>query len=98
MFNQTQFQCFYILGSGWGSYQQSGNGTLSNGTVTLSVAYGTVFLNSMKLASAANSATASMGGNKVNVTYVQKNGSLIVTFVGGINLKLNSTLTITLQQ
>jgi len=94
--NQTQFQCFYITGHSWGTFKQSGNGTLSKGAASLNVAYGSLFLNSLGLVSSALKVTASLDGNNVQISTSAQNGQLIITFIGGITVPLNSTLAIVL--
>lgn len=93
-FTPQNFSCFFITGSGWGSYAQNGSSTSSVNTV--SVVYGTVSLQQLVLASKATKATATVDNNPVSITVQSQNGQITVNFTKQITIQSGSVLKIQL--
>eukprot|EP00912_Choanoflagellata_sp_UC4_P001854 UC4_evm8s1188 len=89
--NAENFQCFFVLGSGWGNFKQQG----SNGNVTsatIQVLHGSVTLRTLSLVSSATSVTASIDGSSVGAS-ISKG---VITFSEKIAFKAGQTLSILL--
>jgi len=77
---KTQFTCFFITGTGWGTFNQTGSdNNLSVGQASLSVIYGQVNIKILILASTATRGTVTLNGNVLPSSASQQNGKLIIT-------------------
>lgn len=91
------FKSIFMTGSAWGSFAQSGpSASMPSGTATVSVAYGTLTLKVLRLASTATSATATVGGKSVAGTASQAGGTLTFTLAAAASIDAGSALTLTL--
>ncbi len=89
---ERMFKCFVSLNGGWGEFSQSGPAGLASGKVTLSCLFGTFTLKSLGVKSTAKTAKATVGGSAQAVTIADG----VMTFTGGLTLKANSSIEITL--
>ena len=89
---ERAFRCLFLAENGWGEFKQSGPAGLPSGTVSLSAAWGTVKLRSLKIVSTAKSVAARVGASTINAAI---DGG-VVSFADGLTLTTGSTATITL--
>ena len=89
---ERAFHCLFLAENGWGEFKQSGPAGLPSGTVSLSAAWGTVKLKSLKIVSTANTVAARVGASTINAAI---DGG-VVSFADGLTLTTGSTATITL--
>ena len=89
---ERAFHCLFLAENGWGEFKQSGPAGLPSGTVSLSAAWGTVKLKSLKIVSTAKGVAARVGASAINAAI---DGG-VVSFADGLTLTTGSTATITL--
>jgi non-lysosomal glucosylceramidase len=82
------FRAFFITASGWGSYHQ-------NKDVKLSLAYGTLSLNELRLATAATHGSVDVGNRAIATDCEQVDGSLRLRFTEPLTLAAGDTVTVT---
>jgi len=96
IFTPSQFQCFIITESGWGSYSQnSPEDSLPSGTVTISVVYGNMSLQQISIVCTALHATVLLNGNQISSVVNPINGGLVIVFPLQ-TIQTNSSLTVQL--
>lgn len=89
---ERMFKCFVCLEGGWGEFSQQGPAGLPSGKVTLTCLFGTFTLKTLGVKSTAKTAKATVAGAAQGVTVAGG----VLTFTGGLTLKANSSIQITL--
>jgi len=91
--SRSNFTCFFITESGWGTYKQSGpNDSLSSGTISLSIAYGQAVVKQLVLVTAANKAVVSLNAQVVGSSAKTSGGKMTIDLA--VSARVTDTITL----